>query len=502
MVGLTLIGSLSPLLTFEYLWQLKEWRLDRLREHMRAEGIIRSIFGSLRIPILIAFFALAFLTTINQLTALYTLLAIFACATLLQKLIHRQPEPVWTQKARALTALAFVITFAFAVARREDLPALSLLIVLQPLIVFAAWMLLYPVDRILKMRIMKRAKQIRAKFPDLTVIGITGSAGKTTTKELLAHVLKDKSPLTTPEHVNTELGVSKWLIDKLSKKDAVPEILIVEMGAYAPGEIAMLCDIVQPNIGITTFIGSQHIALFGSQESLQRAKGELTASIPPHGMVFLNADSELCTALKKYANCEVLTVGTGGHADEEAFDVEEISTGIKFKLDGTMFEIPLHGTHNVTNVMLAISVAKTLEMPIGDIANILKSFRPLKRTFDVRIEGDVTILDDTHNSSPASFKAAIAWARNQQGANKVLLTSGLIELGMKQDRMHTELGNLSSSVFDRVIFLSARSAVSFQKGYGKEVELYKSGIKKVPKETLLVCEGRMSEQIIRTLLPE
>ncbi len=499
-IGLTLAGSASPLLTFAYLWQVKEWRIDRLREHMRAEGALRQSFGCLRPLILLFYFTLFTTHLLDKNVLLSACLGIFALLTCIQILLHKQPKPVWTVKAVVLVVTATLITLALALPTIALAPTLlPVLILIHPLTLGAAWMIFQPLDQFLKRRIMQRAKQLRAQFSDLTVIGITGSAGKTTTKELLAHILADKNTLTTPAHVNSEMGVSKWIIQKLSNKETEPEILIVEMGAYCTGEISLLCDIAQPTIGAVTFIGSQHIALFGSQNALYKAKGELIAALPADGHAFLNKDSEMCAKLAENAPCPVTTIGTGGVVDLEAFDVEETADGISFRIGTTIYTVPLRGTHNVTNAMLAIAIAMHLGMDEASIAKKLKSFAPPAHTFNARSEGGVTILDDTHNASPASFRAAMAWAQSQPAKHKILLTNGLIELGPNQDRIHTEMGALAAPIFDDVIFLSKRSAKPFGAGYGKQVTMYRKSII-LPPETLLVCVGRMPQSTISNLI--
>jgi UDP-N-acetylmuramoyl-tripeptide--D-alanyl-D-alanine ligase len=197
----------------------------------------------------------------------------------------------------------------------------------------------------------------------------------------------------------------------------------------------------------------------------------------------------------------VTLVGTGGVSDFEATDIEEVPTGISFRADGTRFVIPLHGTHNVSNALLAIAVARHLGMSLQAIAKRLLTFAPPSRTFQVRREHGVTILDDTHNSSAASFKAAIAWARNQPFSQKTLISSGLIELGEEQERTHMELGGVAAPVFQRAIFLNARSGHEFAEGFGKPVEVFSKKTRHVPSGSLLVCVGRMAAKTIERLLP-
>lgn len=501
---LACLGALSPLLTLAYLWQVKEWRFDRMKEHLRAEGLFRPLWGLLR-PVILLIVLVAAIADVSR-SQQHILLGSLALALFsgVQIALQRQPLPVWTQKAIALVTLGMLINIIgvnVSVALTDSLFPYLLCPFVQPLVLVLAWVILYPEDQRRKQRIMKRAQAIRQAYPDLQVIGITGSVGKTTTKELLDHVLKDLDPLTTPVHVNSEMGVSQWLIRELGSKQKVPGLLVVEMGAYRMGEISLLCDIVQPTVGIITFIGTQHIALFGSQENLCQAKGELVEAIPEHGLSILNADSAACANVRHRAKSSVVTIGTDAHADLKASEIEETTQGIRFRAGQTQYDVPLHGTHNVTNVLLTIAAARHMGLSDQDIANKLRTFTPPERTFTVREDRGVQILDDTHNASPASFKAAIDWARTQPAKERVLITSGLIELGQAQDRIHAELGNLCRHVFDRCIFLSKKHAKAFEQGYGKPVEILQKHTKPVSPDSLMICEGRMSEKTIQSLLP-
>ena len=496
---IVIIASVSPLCTLAALWQVKEWRTDRLREHLRSEGILRQLFGVTR-PALLALTGGVYVVGVlpEHLWPLTPLL-LFVAANALQFVLHRQREPVWTQKAIALCVTSMLLIGISALETSpQHLPVLPLL---TPAFLLVAWMLWHPVDALLKWRVMRAARSVRSQRTDLMVIGITGSVGKSTTKELLAHILGKEKTLATPAHVNTEMGVSQWLCKVLPTNQNI-DTLIVEMGAYRPGEIALLCSIVQPQFGVLTFIGTQHIGLFGSQEALSQAKGELFAALPPEGRAFLNSDCSLCTALKNRAPCPVTLVGTGGPVDVEAFEIEETPNGIRFRVGTTQFSVPLHGTHNVTNTLLAIAVARTLEMKDEEIAARLRTFTPMQHTFSVREERGITILDDTHNASPASFQAALGWARGQPATHKILLTSGMIELGEAQDRIHQELGEQAASIVERVIFLNRTTAQSFAHGYGKPVEIYNAKeTARIPEQSLLLCIGRMGEAMIESLLP-
>ena len=491
---LIIIACISPLLTLAALWQTKEWRIDRIKEHLRSEGWLRQLFGTTRPIIMIIAIA------INNVQIGIIAMAILSVA---QIGLRRQRFPVWTMKAIVLISAAafFTLICAFTISHASFFFVFLPLIQSIPLAL--AWLIFLPIDNTLKKKVMKKATKLRAEFSNLTVIGITGSVGKTTTKELLAHILEEHTISFTPAYVNSEMGVAKWILKELHDKDRHEKrIVIVEMGAYRKGEISRLCRIVQPDIGIITFIGTQHIALFGSQQNLCDAKTELFTALPENGHAFFNADSIACNTADIDTLCPLTTIGTARPCDVEAKDIQEVSNGIRFRIQDTQYHIPIHGTHNVTNALLAIVTAKYVQMPETDIVARLQTFSPPQNTFSVQEKNGVTLLDDTHNASPESFQAAIRWAQKQQMQNKILVTPGLIELGEDEDRIHTEIGILANGVFSKVIFTGKHGIDAFAKGYNGSTERYNKATVPVSKGDLLVCIGRVPQATINRILPQ
>ena len=504
------VAGLSPLLTFTRLFQLKEWRRDRLREHLRREGRLNQLFGVVR-PIVVASGLLLFWMSSIFIDeeifpsnyVLWGTMGLLAWFTLFRFVVGKQICPMWTKKSITITLLA-ILLFERTACIIASIPgadiALLLLSLFSFIFVFIIWLLLLPLDRFLKRRILLSARRLRDEYKNLTVIGITGSVGKTTTKDLLAHILSDRKILVTPAHVNTEMGVANLMIKKLSEEH---QIFIVEMGAYRRGEIALLCSLSRPQFGVITFIGKQHLGLFGSQEELCLAKGELFTALPASGRAFLNADTVFCENLMKSASCPVNTVGTGGHATYEAFEIQEGTNGVSFTVRGEKFFVPLQGTHQVTNVLLAVAVAEALNIPLAESSKRLKTFHGMPQTFEKK-EGKSgqVVLDDTHNASPASFRAAIEWSRTYNAKTKILVTSGLLELGKEENAIHKELGMLCKGIFDEVVFLSKKCVRSFEHGYGKTVSRApkKKFRMKFGEDMLIVCEGRMPESVVERLL--
>ena len=517
LIGLTIVASLSPLLTFAHLFQLKEWRLDRLREHLRETGWLQ-LTGTVRpvaLSILILLFQIPSLRNSQFLNFQFVALGALTLLNVAQILLKKQPYPVWTQKAITLVMGSLILTAiaSYWLSVIGYWFPIVFIPLLQFLVLTIALILLSPLDYFLKQHIHARACTLRAQFPDLTVIGITGSAGKTTTKELLAHILGPEHALATPEHVNSELGVAQWLITNLQPTTYnLQPVLIVEMGAYRAGEIATLCTITQPTIGIITSIGTQHIGLFGSQKAIAEAKGELFEALPPHGQAF-TGEGPFTQYLQTLCRCPMTVVSpfplhislspvplpAGRQALPAA--AGEGGNGISFHFLEREWHVPLHGTHNATNAALAIAVARYIGTHDEAIAERLRTFRPSAHTFSIREERGIQILDDTHNASPESFRAAIVWAKNQQHPHKVLLSPGIIEQGSNIQTIHRELGSLAKDVFADAFILNKKLAQYFEQGFVEPVRSLPPTPYPLPPHTLLVCVGRVPQNTIQKFLP-
>ena len=480
-IGLVFLAVISPLLTFSALFQQKEWRMDRLVEHLRREGFFSQLFGSIRPAVLCLFLLWACwigiytngntdtnVPSFQDLSVELGLLLALAILAGAQFEMRRQRVPKWTHKAILLLIIAAVLSMTSVIGAMIHPVLLPFVLLLQPLYV--------------------------------CVIGIAGSVGKTTTKELLKCVLQDLHPLVTPEHVNTEMGVAGWMIREISKLETQNSnpVLIVEMGAYRVGEIKLMSSFVKPTIGVMTALGSDHLALFGSEEKIIKANGELIAALPQNAHAFLYGDNDGCKILAARATCPVTLTNS---ADLIASNVVETPEGISFSILNSQFSIPLHGLHNVDNILLAIGVARKLGKPDSRIAELLLSFRPLSNTFNVRQETNITILDDTYNSSRLSITAALDWAKNRTERPRVLLMSGLLETGSHESAFLEELGSLAKDSIERVIFTTDTNTQSFAKGFQSPIEVLNVNTARVPSGSLILALGRMSPSAIKKLLP-
>jgi UDP-N-acetylmuramoyl-tripeptide--D-alanyl-D-alanine ligase len=340
---------------------------------------------------------------------------------------------------------------------------------------------------------------VRSSLPSTTtIIAIAGSVGKTTTKELLSHVLQDLSPAATPAHVNTEMGVAQWLAN-IGKKN--PPVLIVEMGAYKKGEISLMCSIAQPTIGVLTAVGSDHLGLFGSEKAIVDANAELLAALPVTGTAFVNADSQGARSATAVARSKVVLAGRAADAYERMTDVKETEKGVSLSYNNHTFVCPLRGVHNASNIFLAIQVAKQLGISITRIAELLTTFTPLPHTFQVHMEHGIILLDDTYNASRLSMMAALEWAMDRPERPRVLLTGGVLELGQAEASIMQEIGLHAQGAVERAIFVGSKGASSFSKGFARPVEKWSRSTPRLQPGSLLLCVGRMPLSTIQRVLP-
>lgn len=505
-----LIASLSPLFTLSRLFQMKEWRWDRLHEHVRMEGWLHILFGRRRATIAIAYAFWMFLIVAINLRGpnLKTIdivflsflgfLVAFAILSVSQLVMPgKQRMPVWTAKTAllVLTSLLLTALAAWFMLPNASIIALPLLSTVQSLLLLASWMLWKPVDWTLKHALLWRAAARRRTLKDATVIGIVGSVGKTTTKELLKCVLQDLSPIATPEHVNTELGVASWLLKHVPAHAEKP-LLVVEMGAYRKGEIRTLCRVAQPTMAVVTALGSDHLALFKTEEAIVEANAEILESLPEDGRVFLFGDNERSAGL---ASRTALPAAVAHASDVQ--NVRDTDRGLSFEAYGTRFAVALHGRHNVGNVALALAVAVSLGIKPERLRELLAGFRGSTRTFHLRTERGIQILDDTYNVSPLSFRAALDWAKERPERPRVLLTSGLLETGPRENDFLHEFGVLAKDSIERAIFTTSRGASSFTQGFGTLAEILRDDTPRIPDDSLLLCVGRMPPSVIQAVLP-
>ncbi len=283
------------------------------------------------------------------------------------------------------------------------------------------------------------------------VVGITGSCGKTSTKDTLAALLGDSiRAVSSPKSYNNDIGVPLTLL----MAEPETEALVLEIGSNHPGEIAALCEVARPTCGVVTNIFRAHLEGFGSLDGVAEEKGALVEAVDPGGFVVLNADCPRTVALAERAAAEVVWVGLDEDADVFATDLHSSPAGTTFRLDGSQeVTLPLQGTHSVVNLLMALAVAERLGVERGDALDRVRELEPSQGRLESKRFGALQVVDDTYNSNPASAEAAVRVLAGMAGPGaKVLVLGDMLELGEQAEDLHARVGRAAGAArIDRVI---------------------------------------------------
>lgn len=286
------------------------------------------------------------------------------------------------------------------------------------------------------------AHSLREDRPDLHVVGVSGSTGKTSTKDLLAAALASRGVYANVESYNNEFGLPITLCNT----PEVARVVVTEMGERFPGDLRTLCDIARPDTGIVTNVGLAHAEHLGGRDGVIAVFAELLDALPAHGTAVLNADDAATPGLAATTNAAVVTVGENAGAD---YRIEGVSTDDRlrpsFRLGGQRFDIPLHGRHQALNAAMAIAVAnRVLDVPLDEIALELAHATPGRWRMELlESDGGVTVLNDAYNANPTSMEAALvalAHLELPSGARRFAVLGDMRELGEHHDDAHREIG--------------------------------------------------------------
>jgi UDP-N-acetylmuramoyl-tripeptide--D-alanyl-D-alanine ligase len=295
------------------------------------------------------------------------------------------------------------------------------------------------------------ARALVDRLPDLTIVGLTGSSGKTTTKDLIAQVAAACGPTVAPAGTfNNELGLPYTVL----KATAETRYLVLEMGARGGGHIRYLCGIAPPRIGVVLNVGVAHIGEFGSVEQIAVAKRELVEALPPDGLAVLNADDPRVAAMAGATVARVVTVGEAATATVRAVDVHLDERGqpaytLVTPEGSAPVRLALAGRHQVGNTLATAAVGRELGVSLADLARQLSDLRLVStRRMDVFERADgVTVIDDSYNANPASTAAALhAQAALGRDRRRVAVLGYMAELGEYEREGHEEVGQLAASL--------------------------------------------------------
>ena len=275
------------------------------------------------------------------------------------------------------------------------------------------------------------------------VIGVTGSFGKTTTREMIHAVLSAAHPgVRSLKNFNNHIGLPLSLLEL----DQSHEFAVLEMGASAVGEIAMLAEIAQPEVGVITGIGLAHVEGFGSPEQIVQAKGELLEALPATGFAILPGDDPVTRDMAERSSCPVLFVGESENNHVRASNVRVANQRLAFEVDHVEYEVPVTGRHFLNASLTALAIAREIGLTNSEISEGFANFQAAPGRCQVQQIGPWTVIDDTYNANPASMRAACETLRYWHGANKRLLIVGdMLELGSHAEQAHVELGRIAAA---------------------------------------------------------
>lgn len=343
---------------------------------------------------------------------------------------------------------------------------LLLLFILLPFLILLVNFINKPIESAVNRHFIKDAKRILEEMPDLKIIGITGSYGKTSVKYYLNTLLSSHyNVLPTPGNFNTTLGVVRTIREQLKP---FHEIFLCEMGARDVGDIKEICELVHPDYGIITSIGPQHLQSFHTVDNIIKTKFELADAVKASGIIFLNYDNEYIR--NRQTHQKAVTYGTtkGNHPDYCAYDISVSREGSSFSMkdekgEETRFHTRLVGNHNVQNIAGAIAVAHTLGIPMRELVYPVKQLESVPHRLQLIKQGDRIILDDSYNSNKNGFKAALD-TLSMFKELRILMTPGMVELGAKQYDENKEAGMYAADKCDYAVLVGREQTKPIQDG--------------------------------------
>lgn len=500
-----------------YLWQLKEYHAGRFIDHFRTtQGkklfwsksfLVKTLFvEGLYLEYFWSFVAL----TKILLLGILSLYAIEAARAMMGVFVRSIRIPLFTKKIIILYFFLILCTFIFATQGFSAFGIAGLLIydLLIPLIVSAAVLAFQPFAVLGRNRILAKARAKRLQMRNLKVIGITGSYGKTTTKEILFHILSAKFKVAkTKEHQNSEIGVSRAILDNLKLEH---EVFVCEMGAYNKGGIRLLAGIARPQIALLLGANEQHLATFGSMENLLSAEGgrELVEALLADGVAIFNGANVHARKLYEATTKKKVLCGPGGALFAEDVKAEQEKITFRMVAQGkgeALIEVPLLGAHNAENVLLAAAAALELGMQLEEIAQACRTIPQRAGAMTLKKgKGGLHIIDSSYSANPSGVLADLEYLKVWPG-KKVVIMPSLIELGEASKEAHQRIGRKMAEICDLAIIITRDYFEEIRQNSNKIIfmeNLYEI-IEKIKSTTsegdVVLLEGRMPKQLTNLL---
>lgn len=336
--------------------------------------------------------------------------------------------------------------------------------------------------------LMDLAKFYREKL-GLKVVGITGSAGKTSTKDLVAAVLSDKYKVfKTKGNFNNEIGLPLMILEL----DSTYDVAILEMGMRGLGQIKELAEIASPDLGIITNIGISHIEILKTRENILKAKMEIATFFDKNNTLVVCGNDDFLGALPE-AQYKIVKTGVGENFEIGAKNIalEELSS--KFTVyDGEKeeeFSLDMPGEHNISNLMLGIAIAKELGVSFEEMKRGLKNIEATSMRLELIKKDGFSILNDCYNSSPVAVKSAIDVMKNIEGKRRIAVLGTMRELGHKSEEAHREIGKYAKENGIEKVLCFGDFSENIKEGYGEGCTVYENKEELIKDLLNIICEG-------------
>lgn len=432
---------------------------------------------------LLALFVISFIVSSTKLQLALLAIALAFFANQQQNFLQGSKKPlVITSRVKRLLTVTILISlylliglFSKKLNNHWLLFGMTILFVQAiPTGLILANLLLIPVEKFIQQKYITEAKVKLAKC-NPTIIAITGSYGKTSTKHILAHILSAVAPtLATPGSINTSMGITKIIREQLTPEH---KFFIVEMGAYGKGSIARLCELTPPKYGIITAIGNAHYERFKSIENVAQTKFELAHAVAKNGngLIIINIDAVEQKFIQVFNTNNIITVGSAENHASSTYTItnsQQTINGLNFQLlfadEKITITTNLFGLHHVSNIAIAFALAHKLGISPTTIAAALTSTPQIKHRLEIiKDKAKPILIDDAYNSNPSGFASALDILRlfKEHEYRTILATPGMVELGDLHAVKHYELGTKAAAVTDVALIILPNRIQSFIDGF-------------------------------------
>lgn len=340
---------------------------------------------------------------------------------------------------------------------------------LAPFWVYVASLAMKPVESSIQAGFKRNARERLASRPELKIVSITGSYGKTSTKFIIDEILSQRfNVLASPSSYNTPMGLC-IVINEMLKPEH--QVLVLEMGIRHPGDMDELCRIARPDVGVVTSVGVAHLESMGSMDRIAAEKGVMIERLESDGIAVLNADDERVAAMAERAPGKVWTVSVEGNASADI-----AANAITYGREGASFEVRddtgevrpfktrLLGEHNVSNILLGVAVGRALGLRLRQIAYAVERLQPIEHRLQLREQGPITVIDDAFNSNPVGARNAVEILGRFNEGRRIIVTPGMIELGERQIEENRTFGEHIADHVDMAVLVGRQQTVPIQEG--------------------------------------